>query len=103
MKYSERSDDNVDPFNFAEFGHLTLSKFIFGSGSGNSDPNTDFKLYCALKYAIMSGGVNHIDTSHTFRRHRSELVVGKVLHTLIEKYGLEREEVFINSKLMAFS
>lgn len=51
-----------------------------------------------MKWALRSGGVNHIDTSYTFREMRSELVVGAVLRTLIERYGYSREEFFINSK-----
>jgi aryl-alcohol dehydrogenase-like predicted oxidoreductase len=47
----------------------------------------------------MSGAINHIDTGHTFRRHKSERVVGEVMRTLIHKYGFSRDEVFINTKL----
>jgi diketogulonate reductase-like aldo/keto reductase len=46
----------------------------------------------------MSGGCNHIDTSSTFRRHRSEIIVGQAIKALIRKYGLKRQEIFINSK-----
>ena len=54
--------------------------------------------YNALKYAVLSGGVNHIDTGHTFRRHRAEFTVATALTTLFQKYGLTRDEVFINTK-----
>lgn len=43
-------------------------------------------------------GINQIDTGLSFRRYRSENVVGLVLRTLIHKYGLAREEVNIISK-----
>ena len=46
----------------------------------------------------MSGGCNHFDTSSSYRRKRSEMVVGRVIRTLVEKYGLQRQEVFVNSK-----
>ena len=71
---------------------------IYGTGSGDGLPSADFRQYNALKYAVLSGGVNHIDTGHAFRWHRSEQIVGKVLATLFEKYGLKRDEIFINSK-----
>lgn len=48
--------------------------------------------------ALMSGGVNHIDTGHTYRFHRAEKLVGNVLRTLIEKHGYSRNEFYINSK-----
>ena len=69
-----------------------------GTSNGPSDAHEDLMAYTSLKYAILSGGVNHIDTGHQYRRHRSEHVVGQVLRTLTEKYGLEREELFITSK-----
>lgn len=51
-----------------------------------------------LRQALLSGGINHIDTGHSFREHRAEYTVAKVLRTLFNKFGLSREEVFINSK-----
>ena len=74
--------------NFGEVNGLTLSRLIAGTGNGSTIPGTDFDLYCSLRYAVMGGGCNHLDTGHTFRSHRSEYVVGRVLRTLIEKYGL---------------
>ena len=47
---------------------------------------------------MLSGGINQIDTGHTYRQHRSELVVGKALKTMFKKFGMQRDEVFINSK-----
>jgi len=77
---------------------LILSKMVAGTSNGPSDAHEDLLQYTSLKYAVLSGGVNHIDTGHQYRRHRSEHVVGQVLRTLTEKYGLSREEVFITSK-----
>lgn len=71
---------------------------VYNTSHGSSDPEDDLLQYNALKYAVLSGGVNHIDTGHQYRRHRSEFVVGLALRTLIEKFGLKREEVFITSK-----
>ena len=56
-----------------------MSKLVFGSASGPGTPSEDFKQYNALKYAILSGGLNHIDTGHAFRQHRAELTIGKLL------------------------
>lgn len=58
----------------------------------------DFDQYNSLKASVMSGGVNHIDTGHTFRKGKSERTVGVAVRTLIEKYGFSRDELFINSK-----
>lgn len=47
---------------------------------------------------MLTGGINHIDTCHSFRGHRAEFTIGRVLQTMFEKFGLKREEVFVNSK-----
>ena len=39
-----------------------------------------------------------MDTGHFVRNHRAERTVGKVLQTMFKKFGMKREEVFINSK-----
>jgi aryl-alcohol dehydrogenase-like predicted oxidoreductase len=78
---------------------LRLSFLAHGSSSGVWKKYTDFRHYCALKYTIMNGAVNHIDTGVYFRRHKSERVIGEVLKTLSHKYGIQRDEVFINTKL----
>lgn len=75
-----------------------LSRLVFGTGSGYPNSQVDFQLYNALKYAVLSGGFNHIDTGSHFRFHRSERVVGCALRTLFDKYNVERDELFINSK-----
>lgn len=46
----------------------------------------------------MTGGVNHIDTCSSWRNQRSERVVGMAIRALIEKYGFERNEFFVNVK-----
>lgn len=58
----------------------------------------DFVQYVTLKKALMSGGVNSVDTSCQFREQSAERVVGAVLRTLVEKYGFSRNEFFIHSK-----
>ena len=67
---------------------LTLSKMIYGTGTGPNFTQTDFFQYFVLKQMVLSGGINHIDTGHFVRGHRAELVVGKALRTLFNKFGL---------------
>ena len=55
-------------------------------------------MYNCLKYQILSGGVNHIDSGHHFRWHKAEYTLGKLLSTLFQKYRVERDELFITSK-----
>jgi aryl-alcohol dehydrogenase-like predicted oxidoreductase len=55
------------------------------------DIQSDFFQYIAVKHALMSGGINHIDTGYNFRNQQSDRVVGQVLRTLINKYGYDRE------------
>ena len=52
----------------------------------------------AIRTALLSGGINHIDTGSFFAYQRAEPVVGKALKTMFEKFGMSREEVFVNSK-----
>ena len=77
---------------------MTLSKLISGTGSGSPYPRSDFGQYNSLKYQILSGGINHIDSGHQFRWHKTELILGQLLNTLFEKYKLGRDEIFITSK-----
>ena len=104
--YARRSNI-VDPSNFKKVkmfddhndaNELTLSKLMIGTKMGSSQHQQDFFSYMVLRQALLSGGVNHIDTGHSFRDHRAEYTVAKVLRTLFNKFGLSREEVFINSK-----
>ena len=104
-RYAERNRSIVDRSNFksipllkGDTDTLTLSKLVYGTAAGPGAPSEDYRQYNSLKYAILSGGMNHIDTGHSFRQHRAELTIGKLLTTLFEKYGVEREELFINSK-----
>ena len=51
-----------------------------------------------MRYALLSGGINQIDTGHYYRDHRAEYVVGQVLKTMFRKFGLDRSEIFVTSK-----
>ena len=85
-----------DNFKRDKTGKL-LSRLVYGTATGDPIASTDFRQYNCLKHAIMSG-VNQIDTGHSFRGHRSELVVGLVLRSLVHKYGIDRSEVNVISK-----
>ena len=47
---------------------------------------------------MLSGAVNNIDSSLSFRFMKSERVVGCALKYLIEEKGFQRNEFFISSK-----
>ena len=82
--YSKRSS-LVHPGNFKsvevdkEELPLTLSKMMLGTATGADIPLMDFFQYMNLRLGLLSGGINHIDTGHFLRNHRSEHVVGKTL------------------------
>jgi aryl-alcohol dehydrogenase-like predicted oxidoreductase len=65
-----RNSEHVHPDNFREVAgtDLTLSRMIYGTGNGVASSPADFLQYNALKHSLMSGGINHIDTSSSFRR-----------------------------------
>lgn len=52
-----------------------------------------------MKHAFFKGAINHIDTAHTFRKHKSERTIGALLRTLTQKYKVDRNELFINTKI----
>ena len=65
---------------------------------GEPDDITDYLMYDAIKTAVLSGGVNHIDTAPNYRYGKSEKTVGKILTTLHNKYGITRDQMFVTSK-----
>ncbi|CDW78225.1 UNKNOWN [Stylonychia lemnae] len=69
-----------------------------GSYLGAPDDATDFDLYNAMKLLVLSGGVNVIDTAINYRCQKSERTFGAALKTLIRKYGINRDELFICTK-----
>ena len=52
----------------------------------------------AIRTALLSGGINHIDTGNFFMFQRAEPIVGRALRTMFRKFNMSREEVFVNSK-----
>lgn len=91
--------DFVHEDNFTTlFDETPISKLAMGTNGYHISQQGDFLQYVGLKHALMSGGINHIDTASHFRDQSSERVVGKVLRTLNEKYGFNRDQFFISSK-----
>lgn len=91
----------VHPTNFKnpfEAPGLKLSSIGVGTYIGEPDDYTDYLMYDAIKTAVLSGGVNHIDTAPNYRYTKSERTVGKILTTLDNKYGVTRDQMFVASK-----
>lgn len=91
----------VHPSNFkAPFDapQLKLSSLGVGTYMGEADDCTDYLMYDAIKTAVLSGGVNHIDTAPNYRYMKSEKTVGRILTVLDNKYGVARNQLFISSK-----
>ena len=79
--------------------NLTLSKMTYGTESGRMSTSArDFLSYMAVRTALLSGGINHIDTGNFFMGQRAEPVIGGALRTMFRKFNMSREEVFVNSK-----
>lgn len=90
----------VHPENFREplGSQLNVSTLGIGTYMGGADDYTDYLMYSAIKTAVLSGGINMIDTAPNYRYMKSEKVVGKVLTALEQKYGVKREELFVTTK-----
>jgi aryl-alcohol dehydrogenase-like predicted oxidoreductase len=69
-----------------------------GSYVGDPDDITDYLMYDAMKTAVLSGGVNVFDTAPNYRYTKSEKTLGRLLTTLDNKYGITRDQVFVQSK-----
>lgn len=65
---------------------------------GDPDDRTDFMMYNAIKQSVLSGGLNHIDTAPNYRYMKSERTVGKIITVLQNKYGIDRNMLFVASK-----
>lgn len=91
----------VHPDNFkSPFNSLVkISTIGYGTYVGNPDDITDYKLYDAAKTSVLSGGVNVFDTAPNYRYMKSERTLGKVFSSLDQKYGIKRDELFIQSKV----
>lgn len=100
QKYSERNSDEIPASNFRTpyNSNLKLSSVGIGTYVGAPDDENDYLMYEAIKSSVLSGGVNVIDTAINYRYQKSERTVGKIINSLISKYGYSREELFVCSK-----
>lgn len=99
-RYMERNSGEIPESNFRSpfNSELKLSSIGIGTYVGAPDDATDYAMYEGIKTSVLSGGVNVIDTAINYRYQKSERTIGKVLNTLISKYGYERDELFVCSK-----
>jgi len=100
-QYGEVDGLEVHHENFKSPMHnemLKLSSIGIGTYVGEPTDAADFAMYNAIKTSVLSGGINHIDTAPNYRYMKSEKVVGKILTVLQNKYGINRDELFVASK-----
>ena len=86
------NENEVDVDNFTRlFDGRIISKFAMGTDEDTLGFHGDFMQYITIKHALMSGGMNHIDTASHFRYQNAERATGHALRTLCEKYGYFRD------------
>lgn len=97
----ENSHLEVHPDNFKSpfSSMIKISSIGYGTYMGDPDDMTDYKLYDAAKTSVLSGGINVFDTAPNFRYMKSERTLGRVFTSLHHKYGIKRDELFIQSKV----
>jgi aryl-alcohol dehydrogenase-like predicted oxidoreductase len=90
----------VHPDNFRTTfnSEIKLTTLGYGTYVGDPDDYTDYLMYDAFKTSVLSGGINHIDTAPNYRYMKSERTVGRILTTLDNKYGINRNEIFVSTK-----
>ena len=100
-KYSKRNSDEVhkDHFRTLYNENLKVSSMGLGTYIGAPDDINDFYIYNAVKTCILSGAINVIDTAINYRYMKSEKAIGKALNALAHKYGVDRQELLICSKI----
>eukprot|EP00347_Sterkiella_histriomuscorum_P012288 403369164 len=100
FKARAHQNNGIPLRNFRKPQHVPLELSTVGLGSylGAPDDLTDFDLYNAAKLLMLSGGVNVLDTAINYRCQKSERTFGAALKTVIRKYGLKRDELFICTK-----
>jgi aryl-alcohol dehydrogenase-like predicted oxidoreductase len=92
--------DIVPSRHFRKPMHIPLELTSVGLGTfiGAPDDQTDFDVYNAVKLLALSGGINLFDTAINFRCQKAERTIGAAVKTLIKKYGIGRDELFICTK-----
>lgn len=91
----------VHPSNFKspfEAPGMKISSIGVGTYVGEPDDYTDYLMYDGIKTAVLSGGVNVFDTAPNYRYTKSERTLGKVLTALDNKYGITRDQMFVQTK-----
>lgn len=99
--YSKRNTDSINKNHFRTLydSNLLVSSIGLGTYIGAPDDINDFYIYNAVKTCVLSGAVNVIDTAINYRYMKSEKAIGKALNTLALKYGVDRKELFVCSKI----
>ncbi len=95
--FAKRFPEASKAGHFRKVGGAAFSSIGLGTYLGDMDDATDQKSYQATVQCVKSG-VNVIDSAINYRGQRSERVIGKVLHDLIEHNKLAREEIFLSTK-----
>lgn len=100
-KFSTRNTKEVHKNHFREIynSEVKISSLGLGTYIGAPDDVNDFYIYNAVKSCVLSGAVNIIDTAINYRYMKSEKAIGKALNALVNKYGYDRDELFICSKI----
>lgn len=98
--YSKRDKYNINSSHFKRtYDNLTVSSIGIGTYTGDPDDITDYYMYNSIKNAVLSGGINVIDTAINYRYMKSEKTIGKALQILVHKYKFNREEILLCSKI----
>jgi aryl-alcohol dehydrogenase-like predicted oxidoreductase len=80
-------------------GGLTLSSLGLGTYLGNPDGPTDLAVEHALTLCVASGRINVVDTAINYRYQRAERSVGRALRHSIERETIDRDQVFVSTKI----
>jgi len=84
-------------------GGVTLSSLGLGTYIGRPDAATDLAVEEAVRISVGSGRINVVDTAINYRYQRAERSVGRALHRLFEARALQRDEVFVATKVGYFA
>ncbi|MCI4373296.1 MAG: aldo/keto reductase [Thermoplasmata archaeon] len=80
-------------------GGLSVSSLGLGTYLGNPDGPTDVAVEQAVALCLTSGRVNVLDTAINYRYQRAERSVGRALHRAFERAVVQRDEVFVSTKI----
>lgn len=86
-------------FRQAPQGALQLTGMGMGSYLGASDAETDAQVSQAVKASLLSGAINVLDTAINYRFMRAERAIGAGLAELFAAGEIQRDEIFVASKI----